>query len=352
MGRVADPIELTPEDRAVLERWVRSSTCEQRRAERARIVLAAADGASNEAIAERLGLVRQTVAKWRGRFVTLGVDGLEDAPRPGRPPVYTHDDRLRIVTAVTEEPPEPDSHWTVRAVAAKLASEVGISASQVWRILDDLDLKPWQTRSWLTSHDPAFWDKAADVCGLYLDPPDNALVLSVDEKTGMQAKSRVNPTKPAQPGLTERREFEYRRHGTAALFAALDVHSGEVIHDTKERNRSQDFIEFLELLDAHTPAELTLHLVLDNGSSHASKQTKTWLAAHSDRFVVHHTPTHASWLNQIELFFSILGRRLLKRGEFESVDDLVNRISGFITDYNRTAKPFKWTYQGKPLKAA
>jgi transposase len=266
--------------------------------------------------------------------------------------VYTHDDRLRIVTAVTEEPPDPDSHWTVRAVADKLASEVGISASQVWRILDDLDLKPWQTRSWLTSHDPAFWDKAADVCGLYLDPPDNALVLSVDEKTGMQAKSRTNPTKPARPGLTERREFEYRRHGTAALFAALDVHSGEVIHDTKARNRSEDFIEFLELLDSHTPAELTLHLVLDNGASHVSKQTKTWLAAHTDRFVVHHTPTHASWLNQVELFFSILGRRLLKRGEFKSVDDLVNRISAFITDYNHTAKPFKGTYQGKPLKAA
>ena len=261
MGRVAEPVVLRDQERATLEGWVRSSTTEQRLVERARIVLLAAEGLSNEEIGRRLGVVRQTAGKWRSRFREGRLDGLADAPRPGRPVVYSHDDRLRIIRAVTEEPPDPGSQWTVRGVAEALADEVGISASQVWRILVDLDLKPWQTRSWLTSHDPDFWEKAADVCGLYLNPPDNGLVLSVDEKTGMQATSRVNPTKPAQPGLVERKEFEYRRHGTAALFAALDVHTGEVMWETKERNRSVDFIDFLEHIDAATPSELTVHLV-------------------------------------------------------------------------------------------
>jgi len=352
MGRIAERIEVTGEQRRVLEGWVRASSSEQRLVMRARIVLLAGEGHSNEEIAGELGVVRQTVAKWRERFRSKGVEGLGDGSRSGRPPRYGHDDRLAIVKTVTEQPPDPESHWTMTKVAEALGDEVGISASQVWRILSELDLKPWQSRSWLTSHDPDFWEKAADVCGLYLNPPDNALVLSVDEKTGMQAKSRTHPTKPVRPGLVERREFEYRRHGTAALFAALDVHSGEVIWDAKERNRSVDFISFLTHLDAVTPSELTLHLVLDNGSSHVSKQTKKWLDDHNDRFRVHHTPTHASWLNQIELFFSILGRRLLRRGEFESVDDLVHKISAFITDYNQKAAPFRWTYEGKPLRAA
>ena len=354
MGRIADPIELAPEERRTLEGWVRASSTEQRLVERARMVLLAAQGHSNEEIARQLGVVRQTAAKWRERFRSGRLEALDDARRPGRPPVYSHDDRLQIVKAVTEELPDPESQWTMRKLADALSDDLGISASQVWRILSDMDLKPWQSRSWLTSHDPEFWDKAADVCGLYLDPPEGALVLSVDEKTGMQAKSRTNPTKPPRPGLTERKEFEYRRHGTSALFAALDVHSGEVIWEAKERNRSEDFISFLEHLDRVTPEELTLHLVLDNGSSHVSGRTREWLE-HPDRkerFQVHHTPTHASWLNQVELFFSILGRRLLRRGEFGSVDELVRKIADFITEYNRKAKPFRWTYEGKPLKAA
>lgn len=352
MGRIAERIELTVEQRCILEEWVRASSTEQRLVERARIVLLASQGRSNEQIAGELGVVRQTAAKWRERFRSEGVAGLGDGSRPGRPPRYGHDDRLAIVKTVTEEPSDPESHWTMSKVADALRDDVGISASQVWRILSELDLKPWQSRSWLTSHDPDFWEKAADVCGLYLNPPDNALVLSVDEKTGMQAKSRTNPTKPARPGLAERQEFEYRRNGTAALFAALDVHTGEVIWESKERNRSVDFISFLEHLDRVTPRDLTLHLVLDNGSSHVSKQTRAWLDSNGDRFELHHTPTHASWLNQIELFFSILGRRLLRRGEFASVTELVAKITAFITDYNQKAAPFRWTYEGKPLKAA
>lgn len=354
MPRLAPTIELEPEQRRELEARFRARTTQQRAVERARIVLLAADGLSNQEIAERLSIDPDTVGKWRGRFAREGLSGLEDRPRSGRRPVYGHDERLKIIKIVTEEPPDPASHWSGRQVAEALAAEVGISRSQVWRILDDLDLKPHRVRSWLTSQDPEFWEKAADVCGLYLDPPRGALVLSVDEKTGMQAKSRVHPTQPARPGRAARQEFEYRRNGTACLFAALDVHTGEIISETKGRNRSEEFIEFLEHLDAVTPGGLVLHLILDNGSSHVSRKTRAWLA-HPDRegrFVVHHTPTHASWLNQIELFFSILGRRLIRRGEFTSIEELVAKVVAFIEDYNRRAKPFRWTYEGKPLKVA
>ncbi|MGH8923847.1 MAG: IS630 family transposase [Acidimicrobiia bacterium] len=352
MGRNAEPIELGLVERQILEGWVRASSTEQRLVERARVVLLAAEGLSNLEVADRLGMVRQTASKWRERFREGGLEALGDAPRSGRPLVYGHDDRLQIVKTVTEVLPDPESHWTMRGVAAALADGLGISASQVWRILSEMDLKPWQSRSWLTSHDPAFWEKASDVCGLYLNPPDHALVLSVDEKTGMQAKTPTNPTKKPRPGLVERKEFEYRRNGTAALFAALDVHTGEVIWETADRNRSEEFISFLEQLDRVTPKGLTLHLVLDNGASHTSKKTRRWLEDRVGRFQIHHTPTHASWLNQVELFFSILGRRLLRRGEFGSVTELVEKISAFITEHNRKAKPFRWTYQGKPLKAA
>ena len=305
-------------------------------------------------IAQHLSIDADTLCKWRIRFARAGLAGLEDRKRPGRPPIYTHDDRLKIIKTVTEQPPDPSSRWSGHQIAEVLSDEVGISRSHIWRILDDLDLKPHQVRSWLTSRDPDFWDKAADVCGLYLNRPEGALVLSVDEKTGMQAKSRINPTKPVRPGSPERKEFEYKRHGTACLFAALDVHSGEIVHDTKARNRSEEFIEFMAHLDEVTPKDLVLHIIVDNGSSHVSKKTKAWLNddERSGCFVVHHTPTHASWLNQIELFFSILGRRLLRRGEFSSIEDLVAKVVGFIEHYNRTAKPFKWTYEGKPLKVA
>lgn len=192
----------------------------------------------------------------------------------------------------------PGTPGTRPEALAEAVADLGISASQVWRILSDLDLKPWQSRFWLTSHDPDFWRRTADVCDLYLNPPENALVLSVDEKTGMQAKTPTNPTKKARLGLVERREFEYRRNGTAALFAALDVHSGEVIWEAKQRNRSVELISFLEHVDQVTPPDLTIHLIRDNGASHVSKQTQAWIENRAARFEVHHTPTHASWLNQ------------------------------------------------------
>lgn len=352
---VLAPLQITAEQQVGLERMVRAATTEQRLARRARMVLAAGRGHALAAIARDEGVAPDTVARWRHRFAEHGIAGLFDRPRSGRRPVYDHDDRVAIVAKVCEPPPAGASHWTLPALHAALEPTVGISLSQLHKVLSDLDLKPWKTQSWLTSRDPLFWDKAADVCGLYLNEPgDNAVVYSVDEKTSMQAKAPINPTKPARPGHTERREFEYRRHGTASLFAALDVHSGQVIGQPTDRNRAVDFIGFLQHLDEITHDGLSIHLVLDNGSSHVAKDTTRWLddPVRRGRFVVHHTPTHASWLNQIELFFSILTRRVIRRGEFHSVAELVARIMTFIEDYNHTATPFRWTYDGRPLKVA
>lgn len=346
------PLELRPGDREVLERRVCSGTVEARVAQRARLVLMAAEGASNREIGETIGMHYNQVAVWRRRYLEFGLAGLRDADRPGRPPVYDHDDVLLLVKTVTESPPDEATRWTMEAIAARMNEHgVGISASQVWRICRSLDLKPWQTESWMTSHDPDFWEKAADVCGLYLNPPENAIVWSVDEKSGIQAKSRINPTKPPVPGIPRRREFEYRRNGTAVLFAGLNVHEGDVAAWVTDSTRSENFVEFLADLDAQTPVGMELHCVVDNLSAHFTDKVETFLEGRPHIFL-HNTPTHASWLNQIELFFSILERRLLRNGEFTSVDELGDRIIAFINDYNRRAKPFRWTYDGHPLKVA
>lgn len=346
------PLELRPGDREVLERRVRSGTVEARVAQRARLVLMAAEGASNREIGETIGMHYNQVAVWRRRYLEFGLAGLRDADRPGRPPVYDHDDVLLLVKTVTESPPDEATRWTMEAIAARMNEHgVGISASQVWRICRSLDLKPWQTESWMTSHDPDFWEKAADVCGLYLNPPENAIVWSVDEKSGIQAKSRINPTKPPVPGIPRRREFEYRRNGTAVLFAGLNVHEGDVAAWVTDSTRSENFVEFLADLDAQTPVGMELHCVVDNLSAHFTDKVETFLESRPHIFL-HNTPTHASWLNQIELFFSILERKLLRNGEFTSVDELGDRLIAFINDYNRRAKPFRWTYDGHPLKVA
>ncbi len=321
-------------------------------AKRARIVLMAADGASNRAIGAIVDLHYNQVGMWRSRYSEFGLAGLGDEERRGRPCVYSHDDVLLLVKTVTEPAPDGATRWTMEALADSMAAHgVPISASQVWRICKALDLKPWQVESWMTSHDPDFWAKAGDVCGLYLNPPDNAVVWSVDEKSGMQAKSRINPTKPAVPGIPARREFEYRRNGTAVLFAGLKVHEGTVAGWVTDSTRSDNFVAFLGDLVAQTPAGLDLHCIVDNLSAHSTPKVAEFLDAHP-HVHMHHTPTHASWLNQVELFFSILERRLLRRGEFDSVEQLAERIIAFIKDYNRRAAPFRWTYDGRPLMAA
>ena len=345
------PLELRPGDGEELERRVRASTIAARDAERARLVLMAADGVSNREIGAAIGMHYNQVAVWRRRYAESGLTGLVDGERSGRPPVYDHDDVLLLVKTVTEPPPKA-TRWTMEAIARRLNEHgVAMSASQVWRICRSLDLKPWQTESWMTSHDPDFWAKAADVCGLYLNPPDNAIVWSVDEKSGMQAKSRINPTKPAMPGTPVRREFEYRRHGTAVLFAGLNVHQGDVAAWVTDSTRSENFVTFLADLDAQTPSGVQLHCIVDNLSAHFTDKVETFLDDRPHIFL-HNTPTHASWLNQVELFFSILERRMLRNGEFNSVDHLADTIIEFINDYNRRALPFRWTYDGRPLKVA
>ncbi len=315
-------------------------------------MLLAAGGMSNRDIGDAVGLHYNLVGLWRRRYGELGLAGLADEERPGRPPVYGHDDILLLVKTVTEPPPEGATRWTMEALSRAMAEHgVPISASQAWRICKALDLKPWQVESWMTSHDPEFWEKAGDVCGLYLNPPENAVVWSVDEKSGMQAKSRINPTKPAMPGVPVRQEFEYKRHGTAVLFAGLDVHDGSIAGWVTDSTRSENFVEFLGDLVAQTPEGLDLHCIVDNLKTHSTGLVETFLEK-NPHVHLHFTPTHASWLNQVELFFSILQRRLLRRGEFDSVDDLADRVIAFIKDYNRRAAPFRWTYDGRPLKAA
>jgi transposase len=325
---------------------------EARTAKRARIVLLAADGWTNRDIGEVVDLHYNQVGVWRQRYAEYGLAGLDDLERPGRPCVYDHDDVLLLVKTVTEDPPGGAARWTMEALAAVMGAHgVPISASQCWRICRALELKPWQVESWMTSHDPDFWEKAADVCGLYLNPPHNAVVFSVDEKTAIQAKTRINPTKPAVPGIPARREFEYERNGTAVLYAALNVHQGDVYGWVTDSCDSINFITFLWDLIDQTPADMELHCIVDNLSAHLTEKTDI-LLEHNPRVHLHFTPTHASWLNQVELFFSILERRLLRRGEFNSLDQLTRRVIAFINDYNRRAAPFRWTYQGRPLMAA
>lgn len=327
-------------------------TSPQRLVLRAKIVLAAGRGGSTAAIAAELDICEDTARKWRRRFVRDGMPGLADAARAGRPPLYDLDAHLLIVATVTEQAPEADSHWTHRRLAEHLHEPLGISASQIGRILAALDLKPHRVRGWLNRPaDPEFIGKAQAVCALYLDPPPDTVLLSVDEKTAIQATSRKRRTQAIRRGRPELREFEYVRHSTASLMAAMNVTDGRVHPKIIDRNNSETFTEFLTELSTTVDEAKQIHLILDNGSSHTSKQTKAWLAEHP-RFSGTYTPTHASWLNVIEIFFSIITRRALRRGDFASRQDLINKILAFINTYNRTAKPFRWTYDAKLLRAA
>ncbi|WP_330457699.1 IS630 family transposase [Streptomyces sp. NBC_00820] len=329
-------------------------TAQVRQVLRAKIVLAAADGLTNAAIARELKISVNTVRKWRGRFAADGVAALADAQRSGRPRLYGPQVRVAVVAAATSAPPYPESTWSHRRIAAQVAGTAfaEISPSQVGRILADLDLKPHRVRGWLTRRDtPDFWQRATDVCNLYLNPPEGAVVLSIDEKTAIAARSRRHPGQAPRPGRMARQEFEYRRHGTASLVAALDVRSGEVLTETITRNNAATFTAFLEQVDTVIDPAKDIHIVLDNGSSHTAKHTKTWLAAHP-RWHVHWTPPHASWLNQIELFFSSLTRRVLRNGDFRSRDHLIDKLDAYVIQHNKTAKPYRWTYDGTPLKTA
>ncbi len=352
---IAPAITLTDEDRVELTRRVAAHKTPVRAARRARIILLAADGMPSRQISAVVGMHESNVAKWRSRYRENGLAGLEDAPRPGGPRRFGHDERMAMAAAATSErdPDDPVATWNYLELAQQLwADGVQISVSQLWRILTAMDIRLDQVRGWLNRRDdPLFWDRVRDVCGLYLNPPERALVLSVDEKTAIHARERRHPDQAPAPGRPRRREFEYVRHGTASLVAALDVHRGTVVARPIQRNNSATFCAFLDAIDREVDAGLAIHVILDNGSSHVSKETKKWFAAHP-RWVVHYTPVHASWVNQIELFFSILQRKVVRNGNFTSQEDLVLKLLAFISDYDQTAKPFAWTYSGDPLKVA
>ena len=347
MARPATPIILTPDEREFLESCIRKPTLQHRMVERAKIILSLAAGMSNKDVALSLSTDEVKVCRWRKRFAEHRIEGLDDEPRPGRPAKYGHRDRLKIVRTACR-PPEATSHWSVRQLAEELRSEVDIGKSQLQKLLSEMDLQPHRFEMWLNSQDPDFEAKEAEVVGLYMDPPKKALVISVDEKTGIQALGRKYPDRPMVPGSPAKREFEYVRHGTRSLFAALLVHEGKVIAKANKRHTRVEFLEFLRHLHRICPKRKQLHVIVDNLSTHKGDEVEQWLRRHP-RVHIHFTPTHASWLNQIELWFSILSRRLLRRGIFTSTKDLVEQIMSFIKEYNKTARPFAWTYQGKVL---
>lgn len=350
-------VDVSDADREILRRRVGAATTSRRDWQRAKIVLLAADAVSSPKIAAEVGLNRNQVDLWKHRYRDEGLDGLRDRDRSGRPPVYGPAERLTLVKTITTRPVEQGQLSPVRRKARMSMPEVtrilneqhgiAISESQVWRICTSMRIKPWQVRSWVTSHDPDFDAKAIDVCGLYLDPGENWAVFSVDEKTGMQAKSRINPTRSAEPGEAARQEFEYRRHGTRALFAAFECSTGEVIVRPTDSTRATNFIGFLNELDSQVPANLELHCIVDNLASHGTPDVEAWLDDHH-RVFLHRTPKHASWLNQIEMWFSILTRQLLDTAEFADTCDLAAAILDYVDDYNSRAKPFNWTWHPEP----
>jgi transposase len=345
MARIAsgDLIVLGARRKAKLEAIVRSPSAPQALVRRAWIVLLAHRRWPNARIAAHLRCAVGTVRTWRHRFVRGGLPALADRPRSGRPEQYGPDVRLQIVAAATSTPPDGVSAWTHALIAEHLAG-VGISVSQVGRVLAAAELAPHRVRGWLNRRDDEqFWTQAAAVCELYLRPPPNTVVICIDEKTGIQAKHRVHPQRPPAPGRVARREFEYVRNGTVSIIAALQVATGHVVVEPIRRNDSATFIGFLHQLDQCIDPRTRIHLIMDNGSSHTSKATRAWLAAHP-RLTVTYTPTHASWLDMAELWFSVLTRALLRRGEFTSRTDLADRIAKFATRYNRTARPFTWAY--------
>ena len=346
MARRAPRIELSAKERMTLESIVRCPSSAQRDVLRARIILLAAAEQRNEQIQAVLKVSKPVVIKWRGRFAAQRLEGLRDAPGRGRKRKYNADIRHRIAATACGTPPASvGTHWSVRT----LAKHLGVGTMVVQSVLAAESIQPHRFRYWKHSNDPEFEPKMLTVVGLYLAPPQNAVVLSVDEKTSIQALDRTQPRLPMKPHQIERLSHEYKRNGTASLLAALEVHSGQIRAQTIRRNNSDTFIRFLRRLLQAYP-ELELYVIVDNGSSHTSKKTRTWVARQK-RLHLAFTPTHASWLNQIEIWFGILTRKVVRRGIFASRQELVAKIMSFIESYNEEARPFAWTYSGNPLAA-
>lgn len=337
-GRPLAPLSLSASERDELVSITRSRSMPQALATRARIVLLAADGASNTDIAERLGLSKPTVGTWRKRYLAQRLPGLYDEPKPGGPRSIRDEQVAALIRKTLKTKPRDGTHWTCRSIAA----ETNLSKSTVQRIWKAFGLQPHRQKHFKISTDPLFVEKVRDIVGLYLNPPDHAVVLCVDEKSQIQALDRTQPTLPLGLGYVEGVTHGYVRHGTTTLFAALDVATGRVITRCQKRHRHQEFLGFLRQIDAAVPKKLDVHLVVDNYATHKHPRVRRWLAARP-RFHIHFTPTYSSWLNQVEIWFHIITQRAIRRGTFRSVRDLTRRIETFVDHYNRKCEPFAWT---------
>ena len=332
------PLELSADERAQLEAWTRRRTSAQALAMRSRIVLLAADGLRNTEIAAELGIHRNVAGKWRSRFVEHRLDGLTDEPRPGRPRTVIDEQVEEVIVKTLETTPKDATHWSTRS----MAKEVGLTQSAVHRIWKAFGLQPHRQETWKLSKDPLFVAKVRDVVGLYLNPPERAVVLCVDEKSQIQALDRTAPILPMLPGTPQRATHDYKRSGTSSLYAALDITTGQVIGALHSRHRAIEFKKFLQTIDREVPAELDVHLVLDNSSTHKTPAIRRWLAAHP-RFVLHFTPTSSSWLNLVERWFAELTNKKLRRGAHRSVRALNADIRAWIDTWNDNPRPFVWT---------
>jgi transposase len=346
-GRPKATLIVSPPERRRLEGWARRPKTAQALALRARIVLRCAEGAENQIVARDLGITAQTVSKWRKRFVERRVEGLLDEPRPGAPRRISDEVVERAITKTLEEKPVGATHWSTRS----LAKATGLTQTAVSRIWRAFALQPHRTETFKLSTDPLFVDKVRDVVGLYLNPPDRAIVLCVDEKSQIQALNRTQPLLPLRPGQVERRTHDYVRHGTTSLFAALDAKTGHVIGRCHRRHRAVEFRRFLARIDAEVPAHLDVHLILDNYATHKTPAIHRWLARHP-RFHLHFTPTSASWLNLVERWFAELTQKQIRRGAHRSTPELETAIYAFLEASNEDPKPFVWTKTADQILAA
>lgn len=347
MGRPLAALQLPDADRTVLERWTRRAKSANALAVRARIVLASARGQSNTAIAAQLWLSQPTVGKWRARYVARGVDGLLDEPRPGAPRTIRDEEVERVVTLTLETTPADATQWSTR----EMARRTGMSQSTVSRIWRAFMLKPHRSETFKLSKDPLFIEKVRDIVGLYLDPPDKAMVLCVDEKSQIQALDRTQPLLPMRPGQAERRTHDYTRHGTTSLFAALDAKAGTIIGNCHARHRSLEFRKFLNTIDDAVPKNFELHLILDNYGTHKTPMIHRWLIKRP-RFHLHFTPTGASWINLVERWFAALTQKQIRRGSYRSTKQLEATIRNYIRMNNEDPKPFVWTKTADEILAS
>jgi transposase len=338
---------LSAEERELLEAWARRPKTAQATALRARSILGCAAGKTNTAVARELRVAKQTVGKWRSRFLAKRLDGLLDEPRPGAPRTVTDADVERVVTLTLESTPRDATHWSTRS----LARQAGLSQSTISRIWRAFSLQPHRTESFKLSPDPLFIEKVRDIVGLYLNPPDKALVLCVDEKAQIQALDRSQPLLPMRPGQVERRTHDYVRHGTTSLFAALDAKTGRVIGRRFRRHRAVEFRKFLDAIDTAVPPDLDIHVILDNYATHKTAVIQRWLAKRP-RYQLHFTPKGASWINLVERWFALLTDKQLRRGVHRSTRDLETAIDRYVRIYNDEPRPFRWTKTADEILAS